>query len=380
MDDASRTHEMWAAPVVLRRIGGEATRTVLPAQAAANIDLPGCAPYIVNAGQSGFLRVHYDRANFAGLLAQFHSLDDADQLGILLDYWAFGRSGDAPFTDYLDLTTTLTADADPVIVMDTAGSMLAFDAYAQGRPSQASVRAYGRRALRPFFDRLGWQARPGEAANDGLARAQLIAALGALGDADIIAEAHRRVRAADADPGALPAGIRAAVLTVYASNANAADFEDMLARARAATDFVEQRRLWVRLAGARDPALAQRALQMTLGEEIPRQLRPQVIAEVSGEHPRMAWDFLVANRAAVEDLLDPLQRFEYATHIASQSPDPAVADELLEYSRDFPEGARPSVASAAATIRLRAQTVAERMPVVEAWIAARTAGATSGQH
>lgn len=371
MDDISRTNELWAIPVVSRRLQGETMHVVLPAQTASEIHLAGCGPYLVNAGQSGLFRVHYDRANLDQLAGRFRELDPADQLGLLLDYWAFGRSGDAPFTDYLDLASRIGPDADPLIVTDTAGSMLAFATYAKGRPSEAMVREFGRRTLRPFFDRLAWEERPGETANDGLARAQLITALGELGDDAIIAESRRRVRSPD--PNALPAGIRGAVISVYAANASVADYEDMLARARGAADFVEQRRLWNRLAGAKDPALARRTLDMTLGDEIPVQLRPQVIANVAGEHPRMAWDFIVAHRAAVEAMLDPLQRLEYASGIATASSDPAIADALVDYARNFPDGAQRSVASAAATIRLRAQTIAQRMPAVEAWIAARNA-------
>ena len=38
----------------------------------------------------------------------------------------------------------------------------------------------------------------------------------------------------------------------------------------------------------------------------------------------------------VESMLDPLQRLEYATGIAAQSSDPAIADALIEYGRDTP--------------------------------------------
>lgn len=255
--------------------------------------------------------------------------------------------------------------------MDTAGSMLALHEYAKGRASEQAVAAYGRRTLRPFFDRLGWTAREGELPNDSLARATLIGALGSLGDPEIIAEARRRVRASETDPSVLPAGIRTATLGVYAENATAADYDALLTRARAASDFVEQRRMWRLLATANDPTLARRTLQLTLGEDVPRQIRTQVLANVSGAHPRLAWDFLVANRTAIEALLDPLTRLEFPTDLASASSDPAMVAELEAYARDFPEGARAAVDGAAATIRIRAQTIAERMPAVEAWIAAR---------
>jgi aminopeptidase N len=369
MDEASRTAERWPVPVVARRLGQAPVRAVLPVEAQTTMDVgPACGPYLVNAGQSGFFRVLYDRQNLSRLTADFANLDDEDQLGLLLDYWAFGRSGDAPFTDYLEFVNVLPEDADPVIVMDTAASMQALAGYAEGRPSRDMARAFGRRVLRPYLDRVGWETRADESSNVALMRATLITALGALGDEAVIAEAQRRVRLAQNDPSALPAGIRNAVLSVYAQNASQADYEALLAQIRAAPDFVEQRRLWLRLATAKDTSLAERTLQMVLTDDIPRQLRPQVLQAVAGAHPRVAWDFLVENRRAMEGLLDPLQRLEFPPNVAAQSSDPAVARELREYARDFPEGAQPTVDAAAAQIELKAQTIRERMPAVESWI------------
>lgn len=366
-DDVSRTGERWSVPVVARRVGGAPVRTVMAAQPQSSVALPGAGPYLVNAGQTAFFRTLYDEANFTQLTARFAELDTADQLGLLLDYWAFARSGDAPFTNYLDLASRIPATTDPIIAADTVGSFQALAEYAKDRPSRALVEAYALRSVRPYFDRLGWQARADEPVNDTLLRTQLIGALSGLGDANVIAEVRRRARSGEP----IPADIRNAVLAAYASNATAEDYDAILARARGATDFVEQRRAWRWLASAKDEALGRRTLAFTLGDDIPRQIRTQIIGIVAGNHPRLAWDFLVANRSAVESLLDPLQRLEFPAGIASNSSDPAMVGELEAYARDFPEGARPSIAAASATIRLRAQTISERMPAVEAWIAAR---------
>lgn len=367
LDDASRTAERWSIPVVARNLGAEPVRGVVPADGTYTARL-ACGPYLINAGQSGFFRVQYDAANFQQLTQNFASLDETDQLGLMLDYWSFGRSGDAPFSNYLELVNVLPADANPLIVADTAASLSALAGYARGRPSEAQVKAYAVRTLRPYFERAGWTPRAGEGSNAAQTRANLIATLGALGDEAVVAEARRRVRAGEA----LPASIRTAVMGVYASNATTADYDALLAQARGAHDFVEQRRMWRLLASASDPALAQRTLALTLGDEIPRQLRPQVISSVAGAHPRLAWDFLVANRTAIEAMLDPLQRLEFPPGIASISSDPAMVGELQTYARNFPEGAQPTVAAAVAQIRLRAETANERMPAAEAWIAAHS--------
>lgn len=372
MDDTARTSERWAVPMMVRRLGGEPVHVVLPAQASATVAAaPACAPYLANAGQSGFYRVLYDAPNLARLRAELPRLGSADQLGLLLDYWWFGRSGDAPFTAYLELVEALPADVDPVIAIDTANSIVALHTYAKGRASEAAVAAYGRRILRPHFDRLGWTPHANERANDALARATLITSLGELGDDAVIQEARRRVSASAADASALPASLRTAVIGVYAGAASRADYDALLAQARGAQDFVEQRRLWRLLAVAQDPALARQTLQLTLGEDIPRQIRTQVIATVAGEHPRLGWDFLVANRATIEGLLDPLQRLEFPTDLASASSDVGMVDELNRYARDFPAGARPAVEAAAAKIRGRAETIRDRLPAAEAWIQAR---------
>jgi aminopeptidase N len=379
LDDASRTAEVWPVPVTARALGGEPTRAVLPAQTPAqNIALAGaCNGYVLNAGQSGFFRVRYDSANFARLVAAYSTLDVADQLGLVLDYYAFGRSGDGPMTDYLELVNVLPANADPVLIADTAGSMAALVDYAEGRPSEDSIKAYARSVLQPYLARLGWETQAGEGANERLARAAVIGTLGGLGDEAVLAEARRR--AGSTEPGALDPSVRNTVLGLLASQATEEEYEALLAQARAASDFVEQRRLWRRLASADDEALARRTLALTLGDDMPRQLRPQVVGVVANSHPALAWNFLVENRTAIEAMLDPLQRLDYPPQIAGQSSDPAIADALVEYARDFPEGAQAQVASTAANIRSRALVADRVVPEVEAWIAQRNRPARRGR-
>ncbi|MBK6703638.1 MAG: M1 family metallopeptidase [Caulobacteraceae bacterium] len=241
MDEASRTNERWSIPVVTSHVsGGEPVRTLLEPNGNGAVSM-ACGAYLLNAGQSGFFRVKYDTANFNLLTQRFGELESVDQLGLLLDYYAFGRSGDASFTNYLDLVNVLPDDADPVIVMDTAASMSAFAGFTHDRPSAEAVRAYGRRVLEPYFARVGWQPRPGDDANLTNMRANLITTLGGLGDEAVIAEARRRVRASQTDPSALPSEIRNATRSVYAANATEEDFNALLTQARAETEFVEAR-------------------------------------------------------------------------------------------------------------------------------------------
>lgn len=371
LDDASATGERWSIPVVAATIAGATQRSVLAANESGTVLLPGaCNGYLLNAGQTGFFRVHYAPADFQRLVRDFPQLQAADQLGLMLDYWSFGRGDVGPLTDYLELVNVMPADANPVIVLDAAQSLGAIGGFARGRAGEAAVRAYGLHVLQPYLTRWGWTPRDDEHPNVRLARPELIAALGALGDEAVLAEARRRVAAADAgDTTALHGTVRTAALRLIASRATTAEYDAMLARVRGTSDFVEQRRFWLLLASAGDEALARRTLAMTLGEDIPRQIRTQVIQTVAGSHPRLAWDFLVANRATIEGLLDPLQRLEYASSIAGQSSDPAIADALIEYGSNTPS-ARDTIESTASSIRIRTALAERTMPAVEAWAAA----------
>lgn len=67
----------------------------------------------------------------------------------------------------------------------------------------AAWRAHARAVITPLFNRMGWTARPGEADNAASLRTAVIAALGELDDAGVVAEANRRFAVYRADPGSL---------------------------------------------------------------------------------------------------------------------------------------------------------------------------------
>jgi aminopeptidase N len=374
LDDSARTNTLWSIPMVAQRLGGQPVRSVVPARAQASINLPGCGGYILNAGRSAYFRVLYDQANLQALEQNFTQLSADDQLGTLLDYWAFARSGDAPFSAYLDLMSHVPANADPLVASDNVSSVVALNSYAEGRPSEAAVRDWGRATLQPLMARVGWTPRANEAPNETSLRDEVISALGTLGDQAVIAEARRRVDASARDRSALPAAIRDTTLGVYAYNAKPAQYDKLVAQARAANDFVEQRRLWLIVAQVHDPALAQRTLDLMLTDTVPQQIRATVISSMASDHNTLVWDFVVAHRAQIETWLEPPIRIAFPIGIASASGDPAMVQALETYGRSFPASVREELVGAEASIRLRAATIHDRLPQAEAWIAAHHSG------
>ena len=57
------------------------------------------------------------------------------------------------------------------------------------------------------------------------------------------------------------------------------------------------------------------------------------MAAVAGEHPDLAFDFAVRNRARVEAFVDASSRSRYFAALAGGSAEPAMIDKLEDYAR-----------------------------------------------
>lgn len=365
-DEASRTGERWAIPLRLRIVGGGEDRAAVLDAAAGTLTAPGCGVAIVNAGQGGYARVLYAADDFTRLRGDFVRLSPDDQLGLLQDYVTHGYAGYAPLPLFLELARAVPADADPVVKLRTALLLDGLGALMRARESGPAYTAFALGVLRPWFDAVGWEARAGEAANDGVLRATLITVLGRMGDPAVSAEARRR--ALSSDPALMPGQLREAILRAAAARADAATYDALAARAAGARTFLEQEQFFRVLAETQDEALAGRTLALALDERAPRQLRALFVSRVARTHPDLAWDFLRANRAAIEGTLDPLRRLEFGPDIAAGLDDEARVAELEAYASGFPAEARDAVDAAIAGIGHNARVRTERLGAVDDWL------------
>jgi aminopeptidase N len=208
-----------------------------------------------------------------------------------------------------------------------------------------------------------------------LLRESLIGALARMDDPAVIAEA-RRLYASDSEARPLPAATRRPVYLAVATHADRATWEDMARRAREARSPLEQRFYLEAMARARDATLAQRALELTLTDAAPKQLAPNLIRAVAAQHPDLAWRFYLANRAAVDARLDPLQRLEFAPSLASGADDAARIAELQAFAdRHIPAGSRTAVEQAVSQMRYNAEVRGRVRPEVDRWLAAHLSAA-----
>jgi aminopeptidase N len=298
----------WHVPVVAQAIGGTPARTVVE-DGKATLQVPGCGPVLVNAGQSGYYRTLYAPEQLAAIRGDFGKLMPIDQLGLMNDAWALGMAGLQPASDYLDIARQLPADADPQVWDDVVGSLGSLDGYYQGdAPRQAAFRKYALATLQPVFARVGWEAKDGEADPVKNLRTNLLGTLSELGDQAVVAEAGRRFAAG---PDAIPVALRRTVYAIVARNADATTWDKLHAMAKAETTPLIKDQLYSLLAASRDEALAKRALELALTDEPGATNSAGMISIVSGEHPDLAFDFAVAHRGQVDKLVDSTSRTRF---------------------------------------------------------------------
>ena len=359
----------WRVPVIAQSVGGQPVRTVVQG-GAATLEVPGCAPVVLNAGQSGYYRTLYTPQHFATIRDKFTSLAPIDQLGLMNDIWALGMAGLQPASDYLDLAKRVPVDADPQIWGDVADSLRGLDRYYDGTGErQARFRKFAVDTLRPVMARVGWDAKPGEADPVAIQRTDLIAALSQLGDEQVIAEARRRFAASETDPNAMPAALRRTILGVVAVHADNATWDKLHTMAKNEKTPLVRDQLYTMLSISEDPAIAQKALDLALTDEPGETNSAGMIAAVAGDHPDMAFDFATTHRDEVGKRVDTTSSSRYYPGLANGSLDPAMVGKLRAYADKYiAAGSRRPTDTAIATIEYRSKVKQERLPPIDAWL------------
>lgn len=360
----------WRVPVTMKAVSGGAPVRHLVSGGKATVNVPGCGPIVINAGQSGYYRTLYQPAQFAEIARSFSSIAPIDQLGILSDSWSLGLAGQQSATDVLTLALATPTTTDPQVWGRIASIFNRLNDYYAGESKrQASFRKFAIARLAPVFAQVGWTVRAGEPDTVTILRTQLIETLSALGDPAVIAEAKRRY-AAKTDENALPAALRKTVLAVVARHADQATWNTLHEAALAEKTALIKDQLYYLLSSSEDQALARRALELALTDEPGATNSSAMIAGVAQLHPDLAFDFAMSNLPAVNDKVDASSRSLYFAMLGSRSADAAMIDKINAYAnKHLAAGSRRSAETAVANVSDRIRVRRERLPAIDAWLA-----------
>ncbi|MFZ0268896.1 M1 family metallopeptidase [Caulobacter sp.] len=370
-DKPTKTPLAWRVPVSAQVAGSSTVAKTLVKGGKGSLSVDGCGPVIVNAGQAGYYRILYTPKAFAGVSASFAKLPAIDQLGVISDAWALGLNGQQPVTDALDLTMATPAEADPQVWGKVAGVLANVNGMYESAPAdRAAFRKLAIARLSPAFAKIGWTAKPGEAAPVATLRTTLITTLGALGDPAVVAEAKRRYAADKTDPTAVPGPLRKAILATVARNADAATWDALREQAKAEKTPLIRDQLYTQLASTENDALAAKALDLALTDEPGETLSANMISRVSQLHPDLAFDFAVAHKDAVNGKVDAASSTKFIPSLAKGSADPAMIDKVRAYAAaNLPAGSRGEAEKSVAAITDRIKARKAALPQITAWVA-----------
>ncbi len=370
-DQPNKTALRWRVPVTIQSLGTSRTVRTVVSGGKASVDVPGCAPVLVNAGQNGYYRTLYAPAQFTALAGGFAKLSPIDQIGLMSDSWALGLAGLQPASNFLDLADAVAPNADPQVWENIAGVFNSIHHYYQGDSArQQRFDAYAVSRLAPVFKQLGWTAAPNENGTAANLRDRLLVTLSNLNDKAVIAEARRRYAAGSGEQG-MPAPLRKAISAVVAQHADAATWDQLRKQAQAEKSPMIKDRMYALLAASEDDALARRALALAMTDEPGVTNSAAMLANVADQHPEMAFDFALANIDKVNQRVDATSRSRYFPRLAGGSADPATIDKLNAYaSANLAAGSRRDVDTAVAGISYRIKVKKERLPAIDQWLAA----------
>ncbi|MBE7218608.1 MAG: M1 family metallopeptidase [Caulobacteraceae bacterium] len=384
VDQASKAPLVWHVPVRVGQLWAAGTDASGIASAGSETEVIVAAPKpsiaansidtsyaIANAGQTGYFRTLYTPATFAPVKAGFARLSDYDQLGVLNDSSALGGAGYEPYADTLDLTAAIPPNADPIVAQAMVRRLEAIDDLLKENAARSAWRAHARAVVEPLYARLGWRAKAGEPSNDALLRATVLSALGEFDDPAVLAQAREKFAAYLKNPDALEAGERTAVLQMIASHATPAEWDQLHGLALHAPTALEKADAYFRLAQARDPLLAQKALALSLTSEPDRTTMPSMVTDVGREHPQMALDFAIAHVDYINVVLEPDSRNSFIPRLAQEGSGDAAIAKLDAYAQaHIPATAQGDVVRARSAIRAADAIKARVVPQVVAWLPA----------
>jgi tricorn protease interacting factor F2/3 len=178
---------LWMIPLSLMTKEGAVSKLITKKTEEVYIDSEE-EWFKANTGQRGFYRVRYPESDMAMLrsLVERKLLLNSDRWGLYGDAFAFCVSGGMTVGQYLEFSSAYFGETDYLVAMEVAGSLYSVWHTCHDERFSEEVRQVAKRYFHSLFDRLGWEPRKGEKANDALLRGFVIGALGKLGDEGVL--------------------------------------------------------------------------------------------------------------------------------------------------------------------------------------------------
>ncbi|HLI96529.1 MAG TPA: M1 family metallopeptidase [Candidatus Baltobacteraceae bacterium] len=365
---------VWAIPLNVEAAPGHFTPYLFDARSTA---IPGgscSSPLVLNGNDIGYFRVAYDTASQRLQQRFLRTLSVSDRLELLDDAWVFAEDGKAKLGDFLAYMKADSGDTDPHVAGAMIGDLGSMEDYEYGKPGEAAYKRYGIAYLKPVLRALGGWDGPRNDPERNALRGRILSALAEAGDEDAIAQARARF----ANLSALPPDVKNTVLEIVGRYADEKTYAQLIQAGMASRNPIEMQQYFQAAFTAKDPALAQKSLDMSL--QLPPQFQsfgPVIVAIVGQDHPEMAWAFLQKNTGKLFGGMSLFDRLPYVSGIAAAFWRGVPADQIEAYLKaNMPASAKLDIDKAMESVRLNQQHRERLIPQIDAYVATQVAGSS----
>jgi aminopeptidase N len=330
----------------------------------------------------GYYRLSYEGPVWTSLEPHLSNLDESHRLALSQDTWALVQAEKLPLSRWMELALRLREDPSPTVRNHLLEVIQSVDQLLRGTDLRGPFQKWAAEYLDPAFQRTGWKSRGAEEPATAQYRANLIRTLGRFGVSAVLSGARERLDAFLKDPTSLPGDLREPVLHLAGRTADAATWDRLHQLARSTSDTEQKHVLYGALAAAQTPALAERALTISLAGELPARQASRMVSRVAGEgeNPEVAWTFAKAKLPELLNLLSANAADEYVASLFRTFSDEARAEELEKFTREnLPPTASKPTAIATDEIRFKAQFKARVQKELAAWLQSPAAKAAPAE-
>lgn len=339
-DNPGGAGTLWQVPVTFSWSAKGKVRheRVLLREASQVVDIPGLAEaewIFPNTGQTGYYRWTLPPAYNTRLAAKAATaLSTSERLGLLNNAAASLDSGRLAGADYLAFLAAFARDEEPEVVQRVAAGLERVRDLFVSAKQVPAFNALRLAFLRPALDRIGLTPKAGEPPHVAPLRTVLLDALGTEPAApDVIALARKLTADFLRDPASVEPALTTVAVSVAAYHGDAALFDSFAAMLGQTKTPAARAAVITGLTGFKDPALAQRALDLSLTPTLNSVefLRAPTSLAGTGELRPMVVDWFMAHYEEIK-AKGAFNRVASSINLAGN--DPLLFDKLKTFFAD----------------------------------------------
>ena len=346
--------QTWLIPVAITLfddMGKQRTVKVLLDEKQKTVPVEGKAnivAYKINAGQTGFYRVHYkDKSNLHALGGKVRSkeLPPEDRWGLQNDLFAMVRSGAVPLDEGLDFLGYYEREDAYLPLVGIASNLYRMYLVTKN-PCKAKIASMGRTFLERKLTEMGFESGDGEPPATAALREQMLTQAAIYGSGKALSFGTEQFKTL-LDGGTIPPDIKRSVMQIGAMNGdeNVFAFLDRIFET-AEAEHERINALWA-IGSFKDESCIRTALRHVL-EKTPARNKfvPITALCINPNAIPYMWDWFVSNREAIE-AFHPMQYERVVEAVV-----PVCALDREDEAKRFFEERMKRTETAADTIRL----------------------------